>query len=152
MNDDRVDHRQRLLARIGDLSISGTALPMVTLEEFFEGNCYLESIVHESNVRYQPQTLYSIFRQFREIDGIHDVLVEVSEMGRPDRWPISDTFWVIAEFDPRHYREQWPAEIWDRNLPCDFLTYPRKDERSTELIAIPDGMIARGMQYYNLKD
>ena len=147
-----MDHRQQLLDRIGDLTAPQTALPIVTLEEFFEGNNFPESIVDESNVRYQPHTLYSIFQRFREIDGIHDVLVEIKDMGQPDLWPISDTFWVIAESDPRHYREHWPPEFWDRNLPCDYLTFPRKDERVTEELHVPEGMVARGMQYYNIDD
>lgn len=143
-----MERRQRLLERIGDLSDPQTPLPIVTLEEFFEGNDYQESIVDKSNVEYQPQILYSIFRQFREIDGIHDVLVEIKEIGKPDLWPVADTFWVIAEFDPRHYREHWPAEFWEGNLPSDYLTFPRKDERTTEDICVPNGMIVIGMQYY----
>jgi len=147
-----MNYRERLRERIGGLSAPNRKLPIVTLEEFFEGNTFVESIVDESNVRYQPQTLYSIFRKFRDIDGIHDVMVEIKSVGRPEFWPVADTFWVIAELDPRHYREQWPPEIWEPNAPCDYLSYPRKDERVTEQIDIPEGMVATGMQYWNSND
>ena len=111
---------------------------------------FLESIIGESNTSYRPETLYSIFKQLREIDGIDDIYVEIKEIGHPDKWPIADTFWVVATADPRQFRDQWPTEIWDNNLPCDYLTFPRNDERTTEQLKIPKGMVARGMQYYNM--
>jgi hypothetical protein len=145
-----MQHRQRLLSRIGDLT-PGKPLPIVTLEEFFEGNTFMESIIDDLNFRYRPATLYSMFKKFRAINGIHDVYVEIKEIGRPESWPVADTFWVVAELDPRRY--QLPREFWgDQNLPCDYLSYPRKDERVTDPIPIPDGMIATGLQYYNIHD
>ena len=144
-------HRKRLLERIQQLNDPGSPLPIVTLELFFEGNAFMESIIDDSNFRYRPTVLFSMFKKFRDIDGIHDVYVEVKELGQPDLWPVADTFWVVAEKDPRRY--ELPPEFFeDRNLPCDYLSYPRKDERTTEPITVPDGMIARGMQYYNIYD
>ena len=145
-----MEHRKRLLERIQGLADPASPLPIVTLEQFFEGNVYDESIVDESNSTYHPQVLYSIFKRFREIDGIHNVYVEIKEIGRPDLWPIADTFWMIGTADPRQFQYDWPPECWDNNLPCDYVTFPRKDERTTEPIEIPDGMVAIGMQYYNM--
>lgn len=124
-------------------------MPIVTLEQFFEGNRFLESIIGESNTSYQPETLYLIFKRLREIDGIHDIL-EIKEIGRADKWPVADTFWVVATADPRQFRDRWPPEFYENNLPCDYVTFPRKDDRTTESMDIPDGMVAIGMQYYNV--
>ena len=59
---------------------------------------------------------------------------------------------LVAAFLQLPYREHWPPEFWDRNLPCDYLTFPRKDERATVDLKIPDGMVATGMRYYNIDD
>jgi len=143
-----MNNRERLLNRIGDLANPATLVPVVTLEEFFEGNTFSESIDATTNEKYDPQLLFSIFKQFREIEGIHDVFVEVKGTGNPDKWPTTNVIWVVAAADPRHYRSDWPAEIWDSNLPCDYETYPRKHERPAEPIDIPAGMIARAMVYW----
>ena len=143
-----MEHRKLLRDMIQQLDDPGSPLPIISLEQFFEGNEFLESIVDESNTTYRPQILYSIFKRLREIDGIHDIYVEVKEIGHPEKWPIADTFWVVATADPRHFRNQWPTDFWDENLPCDYLTYPRLDDRITERIEIPVGMVARGMQYF----
>lgn len=145
-----MEHRKRLLARIQGLKNPASPLPIVTLEQFFEANDYHESIVGSTNSTYHPQTLYSIFKRFREIAGIDDVYVEVKAIGHPDKWPVADTFWVIGTDDPREFRHMWPSEFWDNNLPSDYLTFPRKDGRTTESLEIPAGMVATGLQYYNM--
>jgi len=145
-----MNHRKHLLDRIQQLNDPASPFPIVTLEVFFESNVFPESIVSESNTSYRPEILYSIFKRLREIDGIHDIFVEIKKIGHPDKWPIADTFWTVATHDPRYFRDQWPPEFWDNNLPCDYLTYPRKDDRVTEPLKIPDGMVAHGMQYYNI--
>lgn len=74
-------HKQ-LRERIQQLPDPGAPLPIVTLEQFFEGNEFLESIVGETNTSYRPESLYSAFKRLRELDGIHDIYVEIKEIGR----------------------------------------------------------------------
>jgi hypothetical protein len=137
-----MDARSRLLERIGDINNFDLPRPLVSLEEFFDGNNDWGSIGYNIPDGVAPQEFYRILRPIRERDDIADVLIEVKDLEDPDGWPSTDTIWFVSSMS----REQLDELIPDKIKPDDWLTYP-PEVGNIEPITVPDGMKAIGIWY-----
>ena len=137
-----MDARSRLLERIGDINNFDLSRPLVSLEEFFDGNNDWGSIGYNLPDEVAPQEFYQILRPIRERDDVANVLIEVKDLEDPDGWPSTDTIWVVTTMA----REQLNALIPEKIKPDDWLTYP-PEVGETEPIAVPNGMQAIGIWY-----
>lgn len=79
---------ERLIARIncnGDINDPTTPRPLVTLEEFFEGNEDYGSIGYNfSPDQPAPAEFYELLKRIRDRPDVADVRVEVSQHEVPD--------------------------------------------------------------------
>ena len=90
--------RDQLVAR---LNAGGEEnLPLLTLEEFFEGNDDRGSIW--CNVDAPEMTeIFGILRTIREREDVSDVRVMLTQFdGMEDEWPFSDTIFIIGRISP----------------------------------------------------
>jgi hypothetical protein len=131
---------QHLIERInrsGDINDPNTPRPLVTLEEFFEGNDDYGSIGYNfSPPLPAPSEFYELFRQIRQRPDVSDVLVEVSQQEMPDEWPSTDTVWIItsaAEADVLDW-------LGKRFAPDDKLWIGWTEHLKREPYAVPPGM------------
>jgi len=133
--------RDRLLQRIGDINNLDLPRPVVSLEEFFEGNDDWASIGYNLPDPPSPQEFFEFFKSIRDLDEVEDVLVEVQDLEDPAGWPATDTIWVVtylsldslAKLLPEHFR------------PDEWINYP--PGYSIEKIKIPAKMQAFAIWY-----
>ncbi len=138
------DPRQALLARInrnGDINDPATPRPLVTLEEFFEGNNDYGSIGYNFYPDQPgPEEFYRLFKSVRARPEVADVRVQVMDLEDPAGWPSTDTVWIITSASPEDVRG-WLGE---RFRPDDILIgFPT--DRPMEPCEVPDGMKALGV-------
>jgi hypothetical protein len=131
---------QPLLERIsrnGDINDPSTPRPLVTLEEFFEGNDDYGSIGYNfGRPQPAPAEFYALFQQIRDRPDVSDVLVEVSQHEMPDEWPSTDTVWIITS----SVESDVLAWLGDRFAPDDQLWIGWTDHKTREPYAVPSGM------------
>jgi hypothetical protein len=93
-----MDHIQRIterVCRLGHPDAAGTPRPLLTLEEFFEGNAHVGSIGCNLSPAPQPAEFYAVLRRFRDRPDVKDVRVQITMFDDPE-WPFSDTVYVMT--------------------------------------------------------
>jgi len=138
------DHRNVLIERIsrlGDVNDPETPVPLVTLEEFFEGNDDFGSIgCNFYPDQPAPAEFYAFFRAIRARPSVAEVRVQVTQHDDPKGWPFSDTIWIITSESP-----QTVAAWLGERFAADEIFAGLHTDRPYEPIPIPDGMSAVGV-------
>jgi hypothetical protein len=96
--------REDLIAKFVRLLESGDVLPVVSLEEFFEGNEDRDSMATNLNDVKHPgiAAIYRTLLAIRRRPDVQDVLVEVQDApyaddpGSADEWPTSNVLFVLT--------------------------------------------------------
>lgn len=95
---------EHLIVRInrnGDINAAETPRPLITLEEFFEGNDDYGSIGYNFYPdQPAPVEFYNLFRRIRSRPDVADVRIQVSQHEVADEWPSCDTVWFITRASP----------------------------------------------------
>lgn len=81
--------------RNGDVDDATTPRPLLTLEEFFEGNTLTGSICCNCTPTPEPNEVYELLKRLRSRPDVADVRVQITMFDDPD-WPFSDTVWVVT--------------------------------------------------------
>ncbi len=93
--------RNTLLKRIGNINADDSVLPLVSLEEFFEGNDDGGSIWCNLSSAPEPGEVYAILKCIRDRHDVLDVRVLVTQFdGGDDEWPFSDTIYFLTNGAP----------------------------------------------------
>ena len=135
---------QRLIARInraGDINDPSTPRPLVTLEEFFEGNDEYGSIgynFHEDQP--SPAEFYELFKEIRARPDVADVRVQVTQHEMIDEWPSSDTIWIVTKVAPNDVTG-WLGE----RFRADEILIGWPQAWTVEAYSVPTGMKALGV-------
>lgn len=135
--------RDRLLARIGDINDFSRPRPLVTLEEFFEGNDDPGSIGYNLPEPPSPADIYKLLVAVRKKPGVSDVRIEVKDLEDPDGWPSTDTIWVITSSSPEEVRSWFPESM----APDDVFDGFQGSAAKIENYSIPAGKRAVGIWY-----
>jgi hypothetical protein len=93
-----VNARDALIRRIKALALSPDQPPLVTLEEFFDGNEDYGSIGCNLSAHPGPQFIYRTLRDIRSRPNVQDVLVEIAEVEEQDStmWPFSERVYILT--------------------------------------------------------
>jgi hypothetical protein len=133
-----MDSRTRLLARIGDINNFDLLRPVVSLEEFFEGNEDPGSIGYNLPDPPTPQEFYALLLGLRAHPEITDVLVEVKDLEDPDGWPSADTIWFVTSMTDeelaRLFEERIRPDAWP-DYPPQYPIEPIRCPPGTHAIA-----------------
>lgn len=135
--------RDRLLAIIGDINDFSRPRPLVTLEEFFEGNKDPASIGYNLPDPPEPGEFYKLLVEIRKRPGVGDVRIEVKDLEDPDGWPSADTIWVVTTALPQEVRSWFPR----RFAPDAVLDGFERSALPVEDYSTPKGMRAVGIWY-----
>jgi hypothetical protein len=103
-----MNHRERLLARIGNINDFSRPRPLVTLEEFFEGNNDPGSIGYNLSMPPTPAEFYALLKTIRTRPAVRDVRIQVMDLQDPDEWPSTDLIWIITSATPQEVRTWFP--------------------------------------------
>jgi len=140
--------REELLQRIGNINDFDRPRPLVTLEEFFEGNDDWGSIGCNLPDQPSPTEFYRLFASIRKRPDVADVRVQVQEMEDPEGWPSTDTIWIITRATPSEIREWLGERIAPDDLVVGFpkpLSQPGLVGYEVEAYEVPEGMKAYGV-------
>jgi hypothetical protein len=135
---------KRLVARInknGDINDPAVPNPLVTLEEFFEGNNDYGSIGYNFTASPSPAEFYSFFKQIRSRPGVANVLVQVCQHEEPEGWPSTDTVWIITRAGADEVK-RWLGKRFEAD---DILVGWSKEKDLVEFYKVPEGMQAIGV-------
>lgn len=94
----------------------GESLPIVSLEDFFEGNDDIGSI--GCNILEHPgiEKFYSILKEIRNKVNVQDILVEIMEYDELDNtWPFSERIYILTK------EEKSEISIWTKELQLDDI-------------------------------
>jgi len=138
------DARGRLLERInraGDINDFNVPRPLVTLEEFFDGNDDYGSIGYNFYPdQPAPSEFYALFKGIRARAEVADVRVEVKDLEDAEGWPSTDTVWVITGESVEEVKG-WLGE----RFAADDIIVGFSGEYPIEKYDVPDGMEAIGV-------
>jgi hypothetical protein len=113
-----IQKRNKLVEKIIRQYDKGISIPIVELDEFFDGNTVEHSIA-PNNVGYgHPglQRFWEILRSVRERSDVDHVLVGIHECPEPDDpqdadvWPIAEYVFIYTSASPAEV-ENWVVEL-----------------------------------------
>jgi hypothetical protein len=118
-----MDYLKRITERVnrnGEFYADGTPAPLLTIEEFFDGNEIVGSIGCNLDGEPHPSEFRKILENIRNRDDVSGVYIQVTEMDDPD-WPFSDTAWIVTTADENDISGLFPDnfapnEVWDHKL------------------------------------
>jgi hypothetical protein len=123
---ERISER---VAAVGDIHDPATSRPLLTLDEFFDGNDVIGSIGCNLIPTPTPAQFFEQLKSIAERQDVHDVRVQITMFDAPE-WPFSDTVWVITSaapeevidwfdgpFRPDECRAGWPDGIGIESYP-----------------------------------
>jgi len=129
------------ISRLGDFNDADTPHPLVSLEDFFEGNDDFGSIgCNFYPEQPAPAEFYAFFLDIRSKPSVADVRVEVTQHDDPGEWPFSDTIWIVTS-ESTQVVAAWLGE----RFAADEIFAGLHSDRPYEPIPIPDGMSAVGV-------
>jgi hypothetical protein len=130
-----MDYLKRITERVnrnGEFYADGTPAPLLTIEEFFDGNEIVGSIGCNLDGEPHPSEFRKILENIRNRDDVSGVYIQVTEMDDPD-WPFSDTAWIVTTADENDISGLFPDNFAPNEVWEDFF-----EDRIYEPIEIPD--------------
>jgi hypothetical protein len=123
------------IGRIGDVNKQSTPRPLLTLEEFFEGNNVDGSIWCNCVPPVSPIEAYGILKQIRSRPDVADVRVEISMFDDP-RWPFSEVIYIVTSASPEQVKTWFPKAVAPDETEAGL-----RQGYNYELLVIPEGML-----------
>jgi len=96
--------------RLGDPNEPDTPRPLVTIDEFFEGNAEVGSIGCNLDGAPGPDEFYSLFRTIAQRKDVNDVRVQITAFDVPE-WPFSDTVYIMTTATPEQVATWFPNRL-----------------------------------------
>ena len=106
-------HLERVTERVnqlGDPEDAGTPRPLLTIDEFFEGNTVVGSIGCNLDSEPSPEAFYSLFRAIAGRSDVADIRVQITAFDDPD-WPFSDTVYIMTSATAEEVASWFPEEL-----------------------------------------
>jgi hypothetical protein len=127
--------------RNGNISDRTTPRPLITLEEFFNGNNDYASIGYNFHPKQpSPQEFYALLLSIRKKPEVHNVLVQISDQEGPENWPFTELIWIITSAESKQV-EKWLG----KKFHADNLLNGFPESIKVEKLKIPDNMNAIGV-------
>jgi len=117
--------------RLGDVNNLRTPRPLLTIEEFFEGNDAIGSIGCNLDNEPTPAEFYELFKAISLKPWVKDIRVVVTVFDTPE-WPFSDNVLIMTSAAPAEVHSWFP----ERLRPDDV---DQGDLRGCEPYKLPEG-------------
>ena len=123
----------RRAMRNGDPGHKNVPVPLLSLEEFFEGNDEVGSIGCNLTSEPGPGEFYDLLRNIRLKLEVSDIRIQITCVDRPgEDWPFSDTIWFVTTAEPERVRDWFPEHLapdeiwegWNRGVTYDPCSIP----------------------------
>src|SRR5262249_15131875 len=131
--------RDELIAKInqrGNLNDYNAPSPVVTVEEFFDGNTDLGSI--GCNLPQHPglEHFHRVLNEIRFRPDVQDVLVRIYDI-EDDDWPFTDTVYILTSA-PKSEVERWVESLQPSEVHEDGDDDSGQDWQSHKSPSAPD--------------
>ncbi|MBX7501091.1 hypothetical protein K3181_06525 [Qipengyuania sp. YG27] len=109
--------------RHGDPERPSVPSPLLSLEEFFDGNDEIGSIGCNLESEPEPAEFFELFMDIRSRSEVSDVRIQITSVEAPGvAWPFSDTVWIMTEVGEDEVRNWFPEhlapdEVWEGFIP-----------------------------------
>jgi hypothetical protein len=113
---ERVTER---MMRNGNPEERSVPTPLLTLEEFFDGNDFVGSIGCNLDSAPEPTEFFELLQAFRQRPDVSDVRIQITCVDDPGNdWPFSDTIWIMTDREPSEVQHWFPDdlapnEVWE---------------------------------------
>lgn len=88
------------------------ATPLLTLEEFFEGNDFAGSIGCNLIDEPAPEEFYDLLKDIRSRADVSDVRIQITCVDDPGNdWPFSDTIWIMTSSNEESIKGWFPERL-----------------------------------------
>ncbi len=121
------------VTRNGAFYDKSTPTPLLTLNEFFEGNDVVGSIGCNLPGAPHPSEIWKVLEAIHSRDSVHCVYIQITEMDDPD-WPFSDTAWIVTTDSESDIKILFPEDLAPDEIWEGFT-----EGESYEKIDIPNG-------------
>jgi len=111
----------------------GGPLPVVSLEDFFQGNHTPASIACNLDPHPGLDVFYNTLKAIRDRECVHNVLVEIHDIPGENEWPFSACVYVIANATVEQVTE------WVRPLQSDPVAIGFNNGSPAAALPIPMG-------------
>ena len=98
------------VTRLGHPDEPGTPTPLVSVDEFFEGNSEVGSIGCNLDVAPEPVRFYELFREISRRPEVNDIRLQITAFDVPE-WPFSDTVYVMTSATPEEVASWFPDDL-----------------------------------------
>lgn len=104
---DRITER---VNRLGHPDDPDTPRPLLTIDEFFEGNVEVGSIGCNLEEPPAPEVFYTLFRSIAQRQDVYDIRVQITAFDVPE-WPFSDTVYIMTTATPEEVATWFPEHL-----------------------------------------
>jgi hypothetical protein len=104
---ERVTER---VTRNGHPDAADTLTPLLSLEEFFEGNDVVGSIGCNLEGPPSPSQFYDLLKSIAAKSQVKDVRVKITMFDDP-AWPFSDQIFVMTDASPEEVASWFPQKL-----------------------------------------
>ena len=111
------------VTRSGHPDDSGTPIPLVTVDEFFEGNEEVGSIGCNLESEPPPSVFYELFRVIAQRPEVKDIRIQITMFDNPE-WPFSDTVYIMTTASPEQVASWFPDELKPDETWAGFVDQP----------------------------
>mgnify|MGYP006203075923 CR=1 FL=1 len=127
---DRITER---VNRLGHPDEPGTPRPLLSVDEFFEGNEEVGSIGCNLDGAPEPGVFHALFRAIARRPEVKDIRVQVTAFDVPE-WPFSDTVYIMTSATPEQVAAWFPEHLRPDDTWAGFV------DQSYEPYQVPDGV------------
>jgi|SRR5438105_1675068 len=127
---DRVTQR---VTRLGDPDDPATPRPLLTVEEFFEGNECTGSIGCNLPGEPRPGQFYSLFKSLAQRPDVRDIRIQVTAFDVPE-WPFSDTVFIVTSAPYDEVATWFPEDLAPDEVGGEFV-----EGQAYEPYSVPSG-------------
>ena len=108
-----------------------TPRPLLTVEEFFEGNTEIGSIGCNLDGAPSPERFHELFLAIAKRPDVKDIRVQITAFDVPE-WPFSDTVYIMTTASPEEVASWFPPDLRPDENWSGFV------EQAYEPYAVPD--------------
>jgi hypothetical protein len=117
---DRITER---VNRLGHPDEADTPRPLLTVDEFFEGNVEVGSIGCNLEIAPSPEEFYALFRSISQRPDVKDIRVQITVFDVPE-WPFSDTVYIMTSATPEEVATWFPEHLKPDETWAGFVDQP----------------------------
>jgi hypothetical protein len=114
------------VSRLGDPDHEETPRPLLSIEEFFDGNDYVGSIGCNLPGCPHPRVLHALFNAIAIKPEVKDIRIQITQFDDPE-WPFSDTVFIVTTSTPEIVRTWFPDDLAPDEVFEDAISEERHE-------------------------